>query len=419
MNILILHNLGDPLFIRESVRSLEYMFPEEQPNHTYIVHDIEIPFPEYMKEDHYDLIILGATFLGARRSKKRFNKVKKEYGFVKNVDCCKIALPQDDYDASEILDNWMLEWGINRIYTVCPKHWNILYPKCYKKNIINLGYTGYISEKWINKWTSPSSHDKRKIDISYRAVKNIPTTGSLGKLKWKIAEDALIHFSGKGLILDISNKKEDAIFGEKWHNFIENSKCTLVSPSGSSLHDPRNIIRNCINRELTINSNISYEEIEDKCFKNKDYKYEFTAISPRNIEAALANTVQIAIESSYSNIMEPYADYIPLNKEFINVKEIISIIKDNKKLNKIANNCKEKFLSIDRLRRKKIVEEIISFSTDFRVQKKNINKYVEKYNIFYNYNYKKYWVKKRLVDSMKGKILLLIPNKIVAKVKYK
>lgn len=38
-------------------------------------------------------------------------------------------MPQDDYDYAEVLDSWMVDWKIDRVYTVIPDHWNVLYPK--------------------------------------------------------------------------------------------------------------------------------------------------------------------------------------------------------------------------------------------------------------------------------------------------
>ena len=72
-----------------------------------------------------------------------------DYSFIKDSHACKIALPQDDYDCSEILDEWMTNWRIDRIYTICMDHWEEVYPKSIGKIDIQKGYTGYISDQWL------------------------------------------------------------------------------------------------------------------------------------------------------------------------------------------------------------------------------------------------------------------------------
>ena len=62
------------------------------------------------------------------------------------------------------------------------------------------------------------------------------------------------------------------------------------------------------------NPRANFKEVSEKCIPKENGKYVFTAISPRNIEAALAETVQIAIPDDYSDFLSPYEDYIPLRR---------------------------------------------------------------------------------------------------------
>ena len=171
LNILVLHRMGDPNNYLSAVKSLEFMLPECRPNHNYIIHDTHLNFPNYLKDIDYHLIFLGPTFLCNRYDNDTFLKVLDRYSFIKDTQACKIALPQDDYDCSGILDKWMFDWNIDRIYTVCPDYWNKLYPKSISKIEIKLGYTGYITESMIHRWEKVKPHEDRKIDISYRASK--------------------------------------------------------------------------------------------------------------------------------------------------------------------------------------------------------------------------------------------------------
>lgn len=362
-NVLVLHRMGDPLYRREAVRSLEYMIPECRPDLNCIVHDAELPFPDYLKQFNYHLIVLGPTFLCARYDPFLLRKIKYDYSFVKKLSACKIALPQDDYDCSAVLDEWMLDWRIDCIYTVCPDNWDVLYPLSLSCKEIRLGYTGYISDKWIDAWKEPRRHSSRPIDVSYRASKLAANFGRIGQLKWEIAHRFKAALGDcPQLTLDISIDPKDMVPGERWHEFLENSRFCLATPSGSSLLDPYGKIRNCVARYSNLKSNATFHQLESKCFKDEDCRYSFVAISPRNIEAALAETVQIATPGFYSGLMSPCEEYIPLNEDCGNIDDVLAMMNDTSLVAKIAKQCKEAMLSEPRLRQGNIVNEFIQFS---------------------------------------------------------
>ena len=356
MNILCLHRMGDPCRWLEAVRALEYMVAEVRHDLNVVVHDSDIPLPGYMKDIDYDLIVLGPTFLCSRYYPKILNAVLSEFQFIKYSNACKVALPQDDYDCSEILEDWLLDWDVSLVYTVCPEHWSFLYSRLNNKGKIRLGYTGYISEDWIDSWRSPKPLNLRTVDVSYRASKLPANFGRLGQLKWEIAPQFIKAIENVSRIrLDISIDPKDRIPGKRWHDFLENSKFCLVTASGSSLIDPRGGIRSCVNQYVSYKPEASFREIESVCFPNQDSKYIFTALSPRNLEAALAETVQIATPGTYSGIMNPYEHFIPLAEDCSNITEVLQIMGDQSQISKIQKKCKESVLSESRLRRKKII----------------------------------------------------------------
>jgi hypothetical protein len=101
-----------------------------------------------------------------------------------------------------------------------------------------------------------------------------------------------------------------------------------------------------------------------KCFAGNDNQNRYTALSPRNIEAALAETVQIATPGTYSELMQPYEHFIPLSEDCSNIKEVIKMMTDMSQIKNIQKKCKETLLSEPRLRRTNIVTEIINFAED-------------------------------------------------------
>jgi hypothetical protein len=370
MNVLVLHQMGDPRYRREAVRALEYMIPESRNDVNCIVHDAGIPFPKYLRDIDYHLIVLGPTFLCNRYDPKALARTLAHYDFIRESSACKVALPQDDYDCSKILDDWMVHWKIDRVYSVCPDKWEILYPGYLIKGEISLGYTCYISDSWLDRWSKPKPHNHRSIDISYRASKLPANFGQLGNLKGDIARRFQESLPRNDLRLDISVDPKDMIPGSRWHYFLEDSKFCLSTPSGSSLLDPNGEFRAKVMHYTLSHPQAQFQEIAQHCFGDADGKYIFSAISPRNIEAALAETVQIATYGPYSGLMSPMEDYILLAEDCSNIHDVLRLMADTSYVKKIKSRCKESVLSAPRLRRTVIVNEIIEFAQSIVTERK-------------------------------------------------
>ena len=406
LNILILHRMGDPRTWRSSVRDIEFCLPDYAPEHNYIVHNASLPLPDFVKHIEFHCILLGPTFLWYRMSPQHLAQYMRDYAFIKHSNAFKIAMPQDDYDCNAVLERWMIDWRIDQLYTVCPEHWDVLYSKIFKKNKIKLGYTAYISDQIIDRCKSPKLHSNRSIDISYRS--KISFLGSTRYIKGIIGDVILAKLKESTLALDISTHPKDTIHGERWLDFVEESKFILGSNSGSSLLDPEGKIRHKVEKYIASHSKASFEDVRDACFPTEDDKWKFTAISPRNIEAALLETVQICTPGSYSGIMFPEEHYIPLEPDGSNIHDVLSMMRDTVKVRKIASACKEAFLSVEELRYsyhvKKVVEEIAQGVSTKRIAGTNAEEmehHVRKYNEYIQRWSRYYWPYRRLASCAK------------------
>ena len=361
LDILILHDLPPKSIRRSAVEAIELMFPKNASNHNYIVHNCSNPMTEYIKNCNFDAIILGSTFLWQRAEPDNFLKLLTEYDFIRKSNAFKIAMPQDDYFCNKILDDWMCGWGVDLVYTVIPQNWSVLYPRYIKtKGKIMLGYTGYISEDMIKYWKSPKKHNERTIDVSYRSHWKHANYGQLGFMKAYIGVFFKTKFSDKNLVLDISTNPSDMIPGNNWYEFVENSKFCITINSGHNFLDPYGDIKRTVDEYQWKNPQAEYKEIEQQCYPGIDGKYDFTAISPRVIEAALAETVQLAVPGNYSGILKPMVHYIPLRIDSSNVDEVYAIMNDENLVHQIAKNCKKAILNHSGLRAKEHVENTIN-----------------------------------------------------------
>lgn len=363
LNILVLH-IYQPDHSTDSLLDLELCYPAYAPEHNYIVHNALFPLPDYIRKIKFHGIILATSFLSIRQAlvkkPKYFDSFLKKYNFIRDSTAYKIAFPQDEYDYSAITEKWLINWNVDSIYSVLsPKYWKVLYPKLCDSGKLRFGYTAYISEKLIERSKKIRPFSERTIDVSYRSRKNFHSgimyiKGILGDLFLRYSQ------GGNGLNLDISANESDRILGPNWLDFVENSKFALCSNSGSSLLDPHGEFRSKIDKYLLCNPNAAYEDIKNNCFPEEEGKWEFTAISPRNIEAALLGTVQICVPGEYGGIMKPWEHYIPLEIDGSNFQQVMDTIENTERSSKIAKACKEKFLSISELRYDFHVKEVVN-----------------------------------------------------------
>ena len=135
-------------------------------------------------------------------------------------------------------------------------------------------------------------------------------------------------------------------------------------------------------------------------------------ISPRNIEAALAETVQLATKGSYSGLFKPYDHFIPLEDDCSNLPDILEMIKDEPFISKMRRQCKEAILSEPRLRSHNFVNELINFALNTSSSKQSVsrnNQYIIN-NLFNKYNSEiqqienNYWRRRRLKTGIRTMI---------------
>ena len=310
--------------------------------HRIIYYNAFIPLPEWFKEIKFDAIIFHYSYVAVRFAPDYWSTWKQKMDWIADWDCLKIAIPQDEYDQSQVLDEWLDEWGVSVVFSCFEgKNVDIIYPIMSQKATFYYCFTGYIHQetgKELTKKIKPLA--ERDYDIIYRA-RNLPFQfGHHGQLKHKIA-DVVSECADKiALNYNISTKEKDTIFGKNWINFMASGKATIGIESGVSSLDRRGEIKRQLNDLIAQNPNITFEEITQLMPKGWD-SYEFFAISPRHFEAVMTKTCQILIEGNYSGVLKANQHYIPLNRDFSNLEEALLKLKDDDYVQSIIDQAYE------------------------------------------------------------------------------
>jgi len=344
--------------------------------------------PSHLKEIKFDLVIFHTVFMSFRWGlEKEYNRLYKLLQYFRECSFTKVAMPQDEWIHTNLLNKFILDFGISRVFSVSPEsEWPIIYNKIdFSKVNFHRILTGYIDPSVVEKYSNPSLSD-REITIGYRAFKAPPWLGKHGYLKTLIAEVFKKKSSEFDLVSDISVEEKDTFLGDAWYNFLLKCKYFIGVEGGSTILDPDGSIwKQGVNFLLT-NPNASYEEIEKKVFHGKEGTLNLIAISPRHLECCITKTCQILIKGSYNGILIPGKHFIELNADFSNINSVMEIIKQDNLREQIANNAYNDIV----LSKKYHYPEFVNFL--FKLSLKptlNPGKYGEKYKKLNTFHFKK------------------------------
>jgi glycosyltransferase involved in cell wall biosynthesis len=343
MKILIVHDVELTKGLRRSTFNQSFCLPKYVQNNEFILHHFRHPITEQIRSRDIDAIILDTTFLCYRwlRPRSEYRQIREKYGFIADLPALKFAFPQDDYDHSAILDEWLDAWQVQTVFSPLAKFQKILYPRFREKGEILPCLSGYVDDVdllMLEDYRRP--FEERTIDVGYRARELPPLFGRLGRLKSEIGRRFLQHAGDQhGLRFDISTRPQDALYGADWIRFLGNCRFFLGSPSGSSLLDPHGAIKDAYIAYNAEHPFASFAQVEAACFPRQDNIYSMAALGPRNFEAAASRVCQILIEDPCWAPMEPDVHYISIQPDFSNIDQVLKRIHDRNATQSMIDAC--------------------------------------------------------------------------------
>lgn len=348
-------------------------FQRYSKEHQYYYHDVSDPLTGVLKDIQFDAVILDTTVSGLRCSRptEDFLELKERYSFIADWDSVKIAFPQDEYDHSSLLDDWLADYGFDVVYSVLWDHRAVLYPRMSKQAAVLPALTGYVNDTDIDAFgSSAKPFGERHFDIGYRAQFLPARYGRHARMKGLIAERMLRALNGHDLVADISTDPARAILGDDWLKFLGDCRYCLGAESGSSVLDPRGEIADRSVEFIKDNPDASFEEIEAACFPGEDQRWVFSAISPRIFEAALLRCGQILVEGAYLEEFEPWRHYLPIDEHYETAPEVLAKMKDRLAMERMIADCYDVLIATPRYRYSTHATDVMNKVTDLVAEKR-------------------------------------------------
>jgi hypothetical protein len=271
---------------------------------------------------HYSLPIVISNYISQDLRQK-----------IHEFEGLKIQYIQDDYRQVDQYTTMMRYLGIRVLFTPYPSEKiPMIYDEKRLPGVTKITtLTGYVPER--HKKIDVTPFENRPIDVGYRGRQIPYWLGILSQEKAWIGEGFLKHAAGYGLKCDISCKEDDRIYGKRWDRFISSCKAMLGTESGVSITDFDGSIESKTRAYLGLHPHADFWDVFKSVLKPYEGNLVENTISPRVFECAAHRTAMILFPGDYSGALQPWVHYIPLHKNFSNIDEVVTKLRDIEFLN--------------------------------------------------------------------------------------
>jgi hypothetical protein len=240
----------------------------------------------------------------------------------------KVQFVQDEYRRVDAMTAQMRELRIDLLYSSVPAD---AVPRVYGRRLPGVDIlptlTGYVPADLDGYERAPLAG--RPLDVVYRG-RSIPYwLGRLGQDKALIGQEFVGRAASTTLRCDIAWTEADRIYGEDWYRFLASSRSTLGTESGASIVDFDGTLEQRTENYLAVHPGATFKDVEREILAPFERNAVIQAISPRVFEAAAVGTAMINFPGRYSDVIEPWTHYVPLEKDFSNFDEVVCAVRDD------------------------------------------------------------------------------------------
>ncbi|MET3839610.1 hypothetical protein [Bradyrhizobium sp. OAE829] len=369
LNILVVYWHNAPT-MRIATYDHLYCFERHLPQHRVFYLNLEHKdLPDYAKNISFDIIVFHDLFFCGRwGGPALFNRLRSQIEFLRDSPAIKIAVPQDEFISADLLCDFINSYDIRAVFSVAPaSEWPKIYPLVDRQRVqFYTVLTGYLEQQTLRKIDALQAgrHDARDIDIGYRAGgrnwRQASWLGRHGVLKIEIGDRVEAHARKTDIRTDISSRPEDVFMGDAWYEFLLRCKYTIGLEGGASILDWDGTIRTRTLDYVEKHPASSLEEIESQCFPGMDGTFALFALSPRHLEACATGTCQVLIEGDYNGVLEPWVHYLPLKRDFSNLAEIMSLVKQDTHRSEIVGRAYRDIVQSGKYSYSAFAEQVLS-----------------------------------------------------------
>jgi hypothetical protein len=301
----------------------------------------DVGFPRALGEYRFGAIVLHYSLFGPKSY--RLNDYFLSY--LDSSASYKIAFFQDEHHHCRDRFDFLNRHRIDCVYTLLePESWPQVYGKYTDVPKLVYGIPGYVSDDLVRHAAATAKPDEqREIDIGYRGRTLHAYMGRGSQEKAEIGTGFLEHARDSGLVLDIAVDENSRIYGDAWFEFLANCRGVLGVEAGVSIFDLEDVVRTEWERTAKVAPGW-----EDNIY--------YRTVSPRHFEAAALRVCQILFKGKYSGVMQPMTHYLPLEKDFSNIGEVLRLFRDPEVRRRLTENAHRDLIASGRYTYARFIE---------------------------------------------------------------
>lgn len=241
----------------------------------------------------------------------------------------KILMIQDEYDLPARSCAAIRRLGIDVVFSTVPSEYrDSFYPADAVPGVeFRQCLTAYVPEELPDLATLPAIAE-RPLWICYRGRKLPIWYGELGHEKFLIGLRMKEICEARSIPCDIEWDEEKRIYGGDWLRFLAAARVTLGTESGANVVDHTGAIREQVKVALRREPNLDEQELYERYIRQYDGIVRMNQISGRIFEAISCKTGLLLFDGSYSTVVKPHENFIPLNHDFSNIDDVLSRVGD-------------------------------------------------------------------------------------------
>jgi hypothetical protein len=311
-------------------------------------------FPRALGEFRFSTVVLHYSLFGP----KSYRLDDYFLGYLDTSGSYKIAFFQDEHHYCRDRFEFLNRHRIDCVYTLLEPEQS---PQVYGKHTtvpkLVHGIPGYVSDDLVRlagQITKPD--EERGIDVGYRGRTLRPYMGKGSLEKADIGTGFLERARDSGLRLDIAVDEDSRIYGDAWFEFVANCRAVLGTEAGVSIFDIDDVVCTTYERLIAEKPSITLDELSERLLSKWEDNIYYRTVSPRHFEAAALRVCQILFTGKYSGILQPMVHYIPLEKDFSNIDEVLRRFRDKELRHRLTENAYRDLIASERYSYRRFVE---------------------------------------------------------------
>jgi len=294
--------------------------------------------PAALDLSHFDVLVIHYSIAIGYLSEHYISPAAKQR--VREFPGLKVVFIQDEYRAIDTVIEALRFMRIDVLFTCVPEgEIEKVYPAAKLPGLVKINnLTGYVPEALQGLRVAPIAG--RPIDVGYRARKPPFWLGELGYEKWNIVDRFVDHVRGRGLRLDLSYHEADRLYGKAWVSFLSGCKAMLGVESGASVFDFDGKLQKTVDAWVSAHPQATFQEVQERFLRPYEGLIRLNQISPRCFECAALGTAMVLYEGEYSGVLKPWRHYVPLRKDFGNIEDVLEVLKDDARLQELADRAR-------------------------------------------------------------------------------